>query len=133
MKRVATVITLLALLVVASAALAKGIAPGTYKTTITGKGPNTLNGGLDGTWTLALKNGTYKVTLKGHGVQVTGTYKIKKSTISLTDTGGPAKCTGTGKYKFKLKKKTLTVTKVSDTKSCIGRQDVLAHKLTKVS
>ncbi len=132
MKRIATVIALLALLVVASAALAKGIT-GAYKVTITGKGPNTLNGGLDGTWTLALKNGKYKVTLKGKGVQVTGNYKIKKSTISLTDTGGPAKCTGTGKYKFSLKKKTMTLTKISDTKACIGRQDVLAHKLTKVS
>lgn len=132
MKRVATVVALLATLVVTSAAFAAGLA-GTYKTVIKGKGPNTLNGAVDGTWTFVLKGGKYKVTLKGKGVEVKGNYKIKGKTISFTDTGGPAKCAGTGKYKFKIKGKTVTLTKVSDSSSCAGRQAVLAHKLKKVS
>lgn len=131
MKRVAVVVALLATLVVASVALAKGIA-GTYTTTIKGKGPNTLKGGLDGKWTIVLGKGHYNVSDNGKSV-VKGNYTIKKSTISLTDTSGSGKCAGTGKYKFKLKNKTMTLTKVSDTKACIGRQDVLAHKFKKVS
>jgi hypothetical protein len=58
-----------------------------------------------------------------------GDYTIKGTTISLTDKGGPDKCKGTGKYKFKLAGKTLTFTKISDTPACVGRSAVLAHKL----
>jgi hypothetical protein len=121
---------IVAALTVASAAFAASTLSGTYTTKITGKGANTLNGALDGTWTLKVKNGKYTVKL-GSKSEVNGNYTIKGNKISLTDTGGPAKCPGTGTYKFKISGNTATLTKVKDKKACIGREDVLAHKLTK--
>jgi hypothetical protein len=131
MKKLATALAVFVALAAASIAVAKtATLSGTYKTKITGKGPNTLMGILDGTWKIKLSNGTYTVTNKGKA-EVNGDYKIKGSTISLTDDGGPAKCKGTGKYSFVLSGKTLTLMKVSDTKSCLGRQEVLAHPFMK--
>lgn len=133
MKRFATMLALLVALLATSVAVAASAGlHGTFTTTITGKGPNTLNGALDGHWKLVLRKGKYNVSDNGKSL-AKGNYTIKKSTITLNDTSGSGKCKGTGKYKFKLKNKTLTVTKISDAKACIGRQDVLAHKLTKVA
>jgi hypothetical protein len=130
-KRLFMAASILVALIVASVAFAAGTLSGTYTTKITGKGANTLNGGLDGTWTLKLKNGEYTVKL-GRKAEDNGNYTIKGSTISLTDTGGPGKCKGTGKYKFKISGNSVTLTKLKDAKACVGREDVLAHKLTKV-
>jgi hypothetical protein len=130
MKRLATVTALLAALAITSVALASSTLSGTFKTTITGTGANTLHGGLDGTWKISFKNGTFKVSNSGRAV-THGNYTITGSTVSLTDMGGKGKCSGTGKYKFKLKSNTLTFTKVSDGASCVGREGVLAHKFTK--
>jgi hypothetical protein len=130
-KRLIIAVSILVALTVASVAFAASTLSGSYTTKITGKGANTLNGALDGTWTLKLKNGKYSVKL-GPKAEVHGNYTIKGNTISITDTGGPAKCKGTGKYKFKIKGSSATLTKVKDSKACVGREDVLAHKLTKV-
>jgi len=132
MKRLAIVAALLATLVLAAAALAATKITGTYQTKITGKGANTLGGALDGTWTVTLKSGKYTAKLNGKAV-VNGNYTIKKSTISLTDTGGSGKCTGTGKFKFTLKNKVLTLKKISDAKACSPRDMVLAHKFNKIA
>jgi hypothetical protein len=129
-KRIAAVVLLIAL-TATSVAFAASTLSGTYTTKISGKGANTLKGALDGTWKLKLKNGKYTVSL-GSKAEVNGNYTIKGNTISLTDTGGPAKCPGTGKYKFKISGTSATLTKVKDAKACVGREDVLAHKLTKV-
>jgi hypothetical protein len=129
-KRLIIASSILVALIVATVAFAAGTLSGTYTTKITGKGANTLNGALDGTWTIKIKNGKYTVKL-GSKAEVNGNYAIKGSTISLTDTGGPGKCKGTGKYKFKISGKSVTLTKVKDAKGCAARADVLAHKLTK--
>jgi hypothetical protein len=130
MKRLAIATALIAALAMSAVALASSTLSGTFKTTITGSGANTLHGTLDGTWKISFKNGTYKVTDNGHAA-VNGHYKLKGSTISLTDKAGPAKCSGTGKYKFQLKGKTLKFTTISE--PCAGRQGVLTHKLTKIT
>ncbi len=129
MKRFALVTALIAALALAATALAATKLSGTFTTTISGKGPSTLNGALDGTWKITFKKGAYKVTDNGHAA-VNGAYKLKGSTISLTDKAGPAKCSETGKYKFQLNGKTLKLTKISD--PCAGRAGVLSRKLTKV-
>jgi hypothetical protein len=133
MKKLTTAVAVLVALAATSMAIAKTVSlKGTYKTVITGKGPGTLNGGLDGTWKFKLTSSSYKVSL-GSKPQVQGNYTISGSTISFTDTGGPAKCAGTGKYKFKLTGDKLKLTKISDAMACIGRDDVLTHTLTNVS
>jgi len=129
-KRLIAAVATLVVLVAATVALAATSLTGTYTTKITGKGANTLKGGLDGSWKLTLKSGKYSVIWNGKAA-VSGAYKIKGTTISLTDKSGPDKCKGTGKYKFKLAGKTLTLTKISDTKACAGREAVLAHPFTK--
>ena len=130
MKRLIAAVATLIVLVGATVALAATSLSGTYTTKITGKGANTLKGGLDGAWKITLKSGKYTATWKGKAA-VNGAYTIKGTTISLTDKGGPDKCKGTGKFKFKLAGKTLTLTKIRDTKACAGRDAVLAHPFTK--
>ena len=76
--------------------------------------------------------GHYKAAANGT-VVVKGKNTIKGKKISFTDTGGPGKCKGTGKYTFKLTKGKLKFTKISDTKSCAARAMVLSHTFTKVS
>jgi hypothetical protein len=132
MKRFVAAAVLAATLVAASVALAAGGIAGTYTTTISGKGPGTLNGVLDGKWKLTLKRGKYHVLFKGKDV-VNGNYKVKKSVITVNDTSGPGKCKGTGKYKYTLKNDTLRLKKISDTKACAARQAVLSHSFKKVS
>jgi hypothetical protein len=132
MKRLAIVTALIAALAMSAVALASSTLSGTFKTTITGSGANTLHGALDGTWKVSFKNGTYKVSDNGKAI-TKGKYTITGSTVSLTDKSGTGKCAGTGMYKFKLKGKKLTFTKVSDTTACAGRTGVLAHKFTKIT
>jgi hypothetical protein len=127
-KRLIAAIATVVVLVGATVALAASSPTGAYTTTITGKGANTLEGALDGVWTITFKSGKYSVVRNEKAV-THGDYTIKGTTISLTDKGGPDKCKGTGKYKFKLAGKTLTFTKISDTAACGGRTAVLAHKL----
>ena len=127
MKRFTAIVAAVALLAAVPVALAASAPSGTYKTVLTGTGP------LVGTWKVTFKSGKYSVTDNGNAV-VHGKYKISGADISLTDTGGPAKCPGTGKYTFKLKGTKLTFHKVKDqAAACIGRVDVLTtHPLTKV-
>jgi hypothetical protein len=117
--------------VAASTALAATTLSGTYQTKITGKGAYSLKGGLDGTWTINVTKGKYTVKLNGKSV-IKGKDVISGSHVTLTDTSGPFKCKGTGKYSFKLSGKSLTFKKIRDTAACVGRADVLAHKFTKV-
>jgi hypothetical protein len=65
---------------------------------------------------------------------VHGVFTITGVDVSLKDTGGPGKCSGTGKYSYKLKGKKLTFTKIKDSgKGYAGRVAVLTTKpLTKV-
>jgi hypothetical protein len=132
MKKIFTAVVVvlsLALCSVAAAAVSSSL-NGTYKTTVNS---TVLNGALNGTWTVKLKNGAYHVADNGHPI-VHGKYTIKGKKISLKDTGGEGKCTGTGVYKFKLTGTSVTFTKVKDAAACIGRTTVLTSgPLTKVS
>ena len=64
-----------------------------------------------------------KVTFTKDGeIAVEGTYNVTGDELELTDERGPVACGGeqkTGKYKWKLEEKKLTLTKVADL--CEGR------------
>ncbi len=125
MKRFAAVVTALLVLGLAGTALASGTLSGKYKMVI--KNDSALGGDLNGTWVIRLKTGSYHVADNGKA-EVNGKYKIKGHTITFKDTGGPGKCSGTGKYKFKLTGRKLKFTLVSDpSASCVGRKGVLTH------
>ncbi len=129
MKRIAAFLAVLVALAATSVALASPTLSGTFKTTI--KHDSALGGALNGTWKLTLKDGHYKAALNGTS-QATGKYRISGSKIFF----GPdhSGCSATGKYKFKLKGKTLTFKKLSDGGgACAGREGVLSHKFKKVS
>ncbi len=81
---------------------------------------------------LTFINGHYQASYQ-RPLAVTGKNRVKRNKIWFTDTGGPGRCRGTGKYKFKLTMGKLKFTKISDTKSCAGRAAVLSHTFTKVS
>ncbi len=125
MKRLVIALSVAALLVVASVAMAKGGLNGSWQTKITT--PKQLKG----TWVVKFTPGHYNVKL-GKTPIVHGTDTIKGNKISLTDTGGAGKCKGTGVYKFKITGAKLNFTKVSDTKACSGRSTVLSHTFTKL-
>jgi hypothetical protein len=107
-------------------ALAAGGLRGTYKTKLTGRQ-------VGGTWTIKFARGTYHVKDNGRPI-VHGVFTITGADVSFKDTGGRGKCSGTGKYSYKLRGKKLTFTKIKDSgKGCIGRVTVLTTKpLTKV-
>jgi Lipocalin-like domain len=92
---------------------------GTWKETMH---PSTA---LGGTWTFKATSSKYTVSDTGQFVD-RGKYSIKGNKVSFNDTGGPAKCPGTGVYKFKLKGNKLKFTLVSDKNAaCAGRRGVL--------
>jgi hypothetical protein len=131
MKRLATLGAILLTFPAASVALGSG-GLGKFESKITGKGPKTDKGRLDGTWTIKLGSSTsgplhLAVNGKSKGG---GTYAIKGYSITFTPKKGGS-CTTKGKYTFTLLGKKLTFTKMSD--SCAVRFDVLtAHAWTKV-
>jgi hypothetical protein len=126
MKRIALAVVLAAF-ALAPAAVAAGTLTGTFKTTI--KGSKQFGGFLNGTWTLKLRTGHYKVLHNGK-LAVKGIDTVADHVITFTDTGGSQKCKSTGQYKYKLRGGKLRFTKVRDT--CAGRPTVLKHTFTKV-
>src|SRR4030095_9477985 len=68
-----------------------------------------------------------RVTFTRDGeIAVEGTYKITGDELEVTDEKGPMACGGeqkTGKYRWKMEEKKLTLTKVSDL--CEGRARAL--------
>lgn len=127
MKRIALT-AVLAVLALAPAALAAGTLSGTYKTMIK---HSKLGAVLDGTWKLRLTTGHYTALHNGK-VAVKGIDTVAAGVITLTDTAGPDKCKGTGKYKYRVHGNKLTFTKISDPNACAGRTAVLKHTFTKV-
>jgi hypothetical protein len=123
MKRVVIALTVAALLLVASVAVAKSSLVGSWQTKI-------ATGSLKGTWVLKVAKTTYTASWNGKRI-VGGTYTLKANKISLTDKGKGA-CKGTGVYKYKITGNKLKFTKVSDTKSCAARSTVLSHTFTRV-
>src|SRR5579859_2018783 len=102
MKRIAMLGTILLALPIASVAVAAG-GPGKFESKITGTGPKTDNGRLDGTWTIDLKSptsGPLNLTVNGHNMGG-GTYAISGSKITFTPKKGGS-CTTKGHYTFVL-------------------------------
>jgi hypothetical protein len=122
MKRIFTAAVVVAALTLCSVAVAAaGSLKGKWTETIQTGGQSPLNG----TWTFKATGSKYTVSVDGSFVD-RGNYTIKGSKVSFKDTGGPAKCPGTGVYKFKVKGKTLKFTLVSDKNAaCAGRRGVL--------
>jgi hypothetical protein len=122
MKRIFTAAVVVASLALCSVAVAAAASlKGTWKETIQTGGQSPLNG----TWTLKATSSKYTVSVDGQTVD-RGKYTIKGHKASFTDTSGPAKCPGTGVYKFDVKGKKLTFKLVSDKNAaCAGRRGVL--------
>jgi hypothetical protein len=123
MKRLVTLTaTLLALTAVPLALASGGL--GKFKTTLTGNGPNTEHGQLDGTWTIDLSNptsGHLNLTVNGEQ-KGGGKYLISGSTITLTPKHR-GKCTTKATYTFTRTGNRLTFTPLRDT--CAVRRYVL--------
>lgn len=122
MKRIFTAAVVVAALTLCSVAVAAAGSPkGTWTETIQTGGQSPLNG----TWTFKATSSKYTVSVDGTFVD-RGKYTVKGNKASFKDTGGPAKCPGTGVYKFKVKGNTLKFTLVSDKNAaCAGRRGVL--------
>jgi hypothetical protein len=129
MKRIALAVAVVAAMALAPAALAAGTLSGKYKTKISGY---RVNGVLNGTWVIDFTSGAYTVTDNGKTADY-GKDTITGNQIAFHDKGGPDKCSGTGKYTFKLTGTTLKFTVISEASACKGRHAVLTHaKFTKV-
>src|SRR4030095_7667077 len=84
-----------------------------------------------GTYSAKSSTDKWSINFRGHNkltrsrngeMVVEGTYKVTKDELEVTDEKGPMACEGeqkTGKYKWKLEEKKLTLTKVEDL--CEGR------------
>lgn len=67
---------------------------------------------------------------RGGEVVVEGSYKVTGDELELTDEKGQVACRGdqkTGKYKWKIEEKKLTLTKVED--GCEGRSNALSGQV----
>jgi len=129
MKRIAIAVSLVAMLALASTALAVVKLAGTWQTTIN---TTALGGQLNGVWTIKFKAKGHHYTVTDAGkVVIHGIYKVKGTDITFRDKTGPDACPGAGKYSLNLAG-TLTFTKIKDSAQCAGRQVVLAGTFTKL-
>jgi hypothetical protein len=131
MKRIAIAVSLVAMLALASTALAIVKLAGTWQTTIK---TTALGGQLNGVWTIKFKaKGHHYIVTDAGQVVTQGNYKVKGKDITFHDQTGPLACPGAGKYSFHLSGTTLTFTMIKDSPKCPGRQAVLAGTFTKLS
>jgi uncharacterized lipoprotein YehR (DUF1307 family) len=111
-KHAALLLVLLAFAITARAADYK---TGTYSVTADGV-----------KYSIKYHDGNKVTVTRGGEVAVEGTYKVTGDEIEVTDESGPLACGGeekTGRYKWKLEGKVLTLTKVQD--GCTGRANAL--------
>jgi hypothetical protein len=117
MKRLAVGVVLVMVLALAPASLAAGNLAGKFESVQSG-----------GTWMLKFTKGAFKAYRDGT-LEVSGTDVVKGHQVTLKDSScGSSEA---GKYKYKLAKKKLTFTKISD--PCAARSQVILHTWTKVS
>jgi hypothetical protein len=121
-------LTLVAAVFLALAAPAVASAPlsGAFGTTIRGATPAALNA----SWIVnLLPNGAYSIDRNHHAV-VIGRDTRSAATIVFGHEYGPFACKSTGKYRWSLSGKKLTLKVVRD--SCAGRRTVLtSHTLVR--
>ncbi len=121
-----TAATAVVLLALAAPAVASAPLSGVFGTTIRGATPAVLNA----SWTVnLLPNGAYSIDRNHHAV-VIGRDTRSAATIVFAHEYGPFACKNTGKYRWSLSGKKLTLKVVQD--SCAGRRTVLtSHTLIK--
>ncbi len=124
LKHVAAVAV--ACLAFAAPAAASAPLSGVFGTTIRGATPAVLNA----SWVVSLlPNGAYSIDRNHHAV-VIGRDTRTAATIVFGHEYGPFACKSSGKYKWSLSGKKLTLKVVQD--SCAGRRTVLtSHTLVK--
>jgi hypothetical protein len=129
MKRFAIVAVIVAGLALSSMALAAGTLSGTYETKVHS---TALGGGLNGTWTIKFKRGTYTVSGPGN-TKFHAKYSIAGTKVTFKARSSSNACHTAAIYKFKLNGKTLKFTKVRDSNpACVARQTILKGTFTKV-
>jgi hypothetical protein len=113
-------------LALAAPAVASAPLSGAFGTTIRGATPAALNA----SWTVIfLPNGAYQID-RNHLAVVIGQGTGSAATLVFTHEHGPFACKSTGKYRWSLSGKKLTLKVVQDT--CAGRRVVLtSHALVK--
>jgi hypothetical protein len=123
MKRLLLVAVAMGALALTSVALAA--APrGTYRATIHA---SAYGGVLDGSWSITLSPGHYRVAFKGKTV-LEGKDSVHGSTITVGGGGSGAYCQVSGTYRFQLHGKALRFTAVKDpTSKCGARKLVLTQ------
>lgn len=121
MKRLALAAAVIAALTLCSVATAASLT-GTFKAKVH---TNAFSGALDGTWTISLSGGKYKVAQNGT-VLLNGKYSTSGNKIYIGGGGKSDFCRVQGTYGFSVSGSKLRFTKISDnTKACRGRVDVL--------
>jgi hypothetical protein len=121
-----TAATAVVLLALAAPAVASAPLSGVFGTTNRGATPAVLNA----SWTVnLLPNGAYSIDRNHHAV-VIGRDTRSAATRVFAHEYGPFACKNTGKYRWSLSGKKLTLKVVQD--SCAGRRTVLtSHTLIK--
>ena len=132
MKRLIVLLVVVPAVALAGTAVAaKSPLTGTWQTTV--KSPVPV---FKGTWQIIFTpDGAYTVVKKPNtsAAMVNGTSTVAGTTLTMNDKNGPASCPGStarARYGFKIKGKTLRLTKISE--PCTGRAVILAGTFTKV-
>jgi hypothetical protein len=81
-------------------------------------------------WSIGFGDNNKFTVKRGADIAVEGSYKVTGDELEVTDEKGPMACLGeqkTGKYKWKLEEKKLTLTIVTDL--CEGRSGALPSQV----
>jgi hypothetical protein len=124
MKKLVLAIAMVATLALCSVAAAASLT-GTFKRDISHV--SAFSGALNGTWTISLNGGKYKVS-EGGTVLLSGKYSISGNKITIGGGGSGDFCRVKGLYSFSLSANKLYFKRINDqTKACRGRVDVLTN------
>jgi hypothetical protein len=121
--RIAAIVPLATIAIVAPGALAAQGLSGTYSTKITAPAM------IKGTWSVNFHNGKTKISRNGQP-RTAGAYTISGSTITFNKPTKKSGCHKPGKYSFSVTGNQLKFTKISD--PCFPRNKILARTFTKV-
>lgn len=114
-RMICSVVSLIVLLALDTMAGTGDFKKGTYSVTAGGS-----------KWSIKYDDNSRVTVSRDGSTVVEGTYKVTGDLLEVTDEKGPMACGGeqkTGKYKWKLEGKNLTLTKVDD--ECGGRANAL--------
>jgi hypothetical protein len=124
MKKLVLAAAMVATLALCSVAAAASLS-GTFKRKISHV--TAFSGALNGTWTISLSGGKYKVAENG-AVLLNGKYSVSGNKITIGGGGSGDFCRVKGLYSFTLSGSDLYFKRIKDqTKACRGRVDVLTN------